>query len=97
MIKEGGAITLMNAHCKVVGGFLRIELDKWALVKEVIDASLIPSEVNLTNNFSEVEYELVKNEDDLPKAEDEEDMELEIRETGRSERPAQAERGRGKN
>jgi hypothetical protein len=87
----------MNAHCKVVGGFLRIELDKWALVKEVIDASLIPSEVNLTNNFSEVEYELVKNEDDLPKAEDEEDMELEIRETGRPERPAQAERGRGKN
>lgn len=74
----------MNAHCKVVGGFLRIELDKWALVKEVIDSSLIPSEVNLTNNFSEVEYELVKNEeDDLPKAEDEEDMELEIRETGR--------------
>lgn len=63
VVKEGETITLMNAHCKVIGGFLKIELDKWALVKPATPENSV-AEVNLTNNLSEVEYELVKNEEE---------------------------------
>ena len=63
MVKEGETITLMNAHCKVIGGFLKIELDKWAMVKQATPENRV-DDVNLSNNLSEVEYELVKNEDE---------------------------------
>lgn len=34
VVKVGTTITLMNAHVKVISGFLKIELDKWSQVKE---------------------------------------------------------------
>jgi len=92
VVKEGQTITLMNAHCKVVSGFLKIELDKWAFVKQAAPANTVP-QVNLANNFSEVEYELVKNEAD----EEKKDTEAEVKEGKNSTQTASAERGRGKN
>ena len=49
----------MNAHAKVVGGFLRIEVDKWAAIKPATPQDEIKDAVNIENNLSEVEYELV--------------------------------------
>ena len=49
-------ITLRNAHANVVEEHLRLEVDRWGKLEashEKIDS------VNLKNNLSEVEYELV--------------------------------------
>ena len=50
-------VIVRNAHANIVKGFLRVEIDKWAK----IDASNEPlkNEVNLGNDLSKVEYELV--------------------------------------
>ena len=56
VIKEGGVITVRNAHANVVGEHLRLEVDRWGKIEpstEKID------KVNTSNNLSEVEYELV--------------------------------------
>ena len=37
-IKEGETITLMNAHAKVIHGFMRLEVDKWGIVKPAAEA-----------------------------------------------------------
>lgn len=49
----------MNANAKVVAGFLRIEVDKWAAIKPATPSDEIKDAVNIENNLSEVEYELV--------------------------------------
>ena len=59
MVQEGTTITLMNAHAKVVGSFLRIEVDKWGIIKLAAEDDIITDEVNVENKLSEVEYELV--------------------------------------
>lgn len=59
LLKEGSTITLMNAHAKVNGGFLKLEVDKWGIIKPAAPEDVIEDAVNLQNNLSEVEYELV--------------------------------------
>ena len=56
IVKEGDVITLRNAHANVVKEHLRLEIDKWAKVEKG-DANI--TKVLLTNNASNVEYELV--------------------------------------
>ena len=63
MIEEGKTITLMNAHVKVVSGFIKIELDKWAMVKPAATEDELKCDVNTANNLSDVEYELVSTKD----------------------------------
>ena len=53
----------MNAHVKFVQGFVRIEIDKWAVVKKAAEADTV-AEVLLDPNFSEIEYEMVRLDED---------------------------------
>jgi ssDNA-binding replication factor A large subunit len=59
LIKEGGYITIRNAHANVVKEHMRIEIDRWAKVE--VSANDVPKvkSINTTNNLSEIEYELV--------------------------------------
>ena len=56
IVKEGAQITIRNVHANVVKEHLRLEIDKWAKVEP--SSKNVPS-VNLSNNASAVEYELV--------------------------------------
>eukprot|EP00440_Ansanella_granifera_P022980 gb/GFBE01024959.1/.p1 GENE.gb/GFBE01024959.1/~~gb/GFBE01024959.1/.p1 ORF type:complete len:432 (+),score=164.41 gb/GFBE01024959.1/:1-1296(+) len=56
--KVGTGIRVQNAHVKMIKGFIRIVVDKWAVLKEA-DAGAIDFEtVDEKNNVSAVEYEL---------------------------------------
>jgi len=57
--KEGAAIRVQNAHVKMVKGFIRPVIDKWAALKpaEKLDFDT----VNEKTNVSAVEYELAGN------------------------------------
>jgi ssDNA-binding replication factor A large subunit len=59
LIKEGGYITIRNAHANVVKEHMRIEIDKWAKIE--VSGKDVPKikSVNTTNNLSDIEYELV--------------------------------------
>lgn len=35
---EGETVTLMNAHAKVIHGFMRLEVDKWGIVRPAAEA-----------------------------------------------------------
>ena len=59
IVKEGAFITIRNAHANVVKEHMRIEIDRWAKVEPIIAGAKAPSTVKLTNNLSEIEYELV--------------------------------------
>jgi ssDNA-binding replication factor A large subunit len=54
--KVGSVVTIRNAHAKVVEAKMRLEVDKWGKIEE--SQTPVPT-VNLKNNLSEVEYELV--------------------------------------
>ena len=56
VVQEGQTICIRNAHANVVKEHLRLEVDRWAKVEA--SAESIPS-VNLQNNASDIEYELV--------------------------------------
>ena len=56
IVKEGESITLRNVHANVVKEHLRLEIDKWAKVEKGLQKI---NKVNLNNNASAVEYELV--------------------------------------
>ena len=60
IIKEGAQITIRNAHANVVKEHMRIEVDRWAKVELNLDQATFPSQVNLSNNLSDIEYELVQ-------------------------------------
>lgn len=101
IVQEGETITLMNAHVRVNQNYLRIELDKWSLVKKSKPEDSLTSEVNTKTNVSEVEYELVqkdsgpkKNHDDYELDSDEEDLSEQLRDLPMTTKPT---RGRGNN
>ena len=50
ILKEGETVTLMNAHAKVIHGYMRLEVDKWGIVKPAADADKLSGEVNTENN-----------------------------------------------
>ena len=56
-MKEGAQITIRNVHANVVKEHLRLEIDKWAKVESNKLGEV--TSVNLANNASSVEYELV--------------------------------------
>ena len=56
-VKEGATITVMNALAKIDSKLLKIDVDKWAFIKPY-DQSV--GGVNLENNISSIEYELVQ-------------------------------------
>lgn len=56
VIKEGGVITVRNAHANVVNEHLRLEVDKWGKIEPSTEKI---EKVNQSNNLSDVEYELV--------------------------------------
>ena len=59
IVKEGALITIRNAHANVVKEHMRIEIDRWAKVEtSAKDVPKVKS-VNLSNNLSDIEYELV--------------------------------------
>jgi hypothetical protein len=81
IVQEGETITLMNAHVRINQNFIKIELDKWSLVKKASPEDALSCEVNTEINVSEVEYELVQKEngskskhDDYELDSDEEDL-----------------------
>ena len=59
IVKQGALITIRNAHANVVKEHMRIEIDRWAKVET--SAKDVPKvkTVNLSNNLSDIEYELV--------------------------------------
>ena len=56
VVKEGAVITIRNAHSVVVNEHLRIEVDRWGKVEASKENV---SKIELSNNLSDVEYELV--------------------------------------
>ena len=56
IVKEGAVICIRNAHANVVKEHLRLEVDRWAKV-EASNENI--QSVNLQNNASDIEYELV--------------------------------------
>ena len=58
IVKEGASITIRNAHANVVKEHMRIEIDRWAKVETTKNGPNVKS-VNLSNNLSDIEYELV--------------------------------------
>lgn len=56
-VKEGEIITVRNAHANVVKEHLRLEVDRWAKVTKNTNDKI--SSINLSNNASDIEYELV--------------------------------------
>ena len=56
IVKEGQVITIRNAHANVVKEHLRLEVDRWAKVEK---SSEKITSINLSNNASDIEYELV--------------------------------------
>ena len=58
IVKEGALITIRNAHANVVKEHMRIEVDRWAKV-EAAAAGIKVSGIKLSNNLSDIEYELV--------------------------------------
>ena len=61
---------MMNAHAKIIHGYMRLEVDKWGIVKPAAEADKLQGDVNTENNQSEVEYELVKGSKENKDAED---------------------------
>ena len=59
IVKEGATITIRNAHANVVREHLRIEIDRWAKVEVTANKGDAVKSVNLKNNLSDIEYELV--------------------------------------
>jgi len=59
VVKEGGYITIRNAHANVVREHMRIEIDRWAKVEKSADTIEKVKSVNLSNKLSDIEYELV--------------------------------------
>ena len=55
-MKEGQIITVRNAHANVVKEHLRLEVDRWAKVEKSSESI---ASINLSNNASDIEYELV--------------------------------------
>ena len=59
IIQEGAFVTIRNAHANVVKEHMRIEIDRWAKVEtSAKDVPKVKS-INLSNNLSGIEYELV--------------------------------------
>lgn len=58
IVKEGAAITIRNSHANVVKEHMRIEIDRWAKVEP--SKEKVTDKVNVSNNLSDIEYELVK-------------------------------------
>ena len=56
IVKEGAVICIRNANANVVKEHLRLEVDRWAKVEA---SSENIQTVNLQNNASDIEYELV--------------------------------------
>lgn len=83
IVNEGDTITLMNAHVRVNQNYLKIELDKWSLVKKAKEEDELTCEVNTKNNVSDVEYELVQKGDGAKKGKN--DYELDSDEEDLSE------------
>jgi len=60
VVAEGNSLILRNAKIDMVNnGYMRVAIDRWGLIEKV-DESQAADEINLKNNLSEVEYELVK-------------------------------------
>ena len=59
IVKEGALITIRNAHANVVKEHMRIEIDRWAKVETSAKDVQKVKTVNLSNNLSDIEYELV--------------------------------------
>ena len=56
IVKEGEVITVRNGHANVVKEHLRLEVDRWAKIEK---SSEKITGINLANNASDIEYELV--------------------------------------
>merc|ERR1712154_687653 len=60
MVEEDNCLILRNAKIDMVNnGYMRVAIDRWGLIEKV-DEQQTQDEINLKNNLSEVEYELVK-------------------------------------
>eukprot|EP00485_Elphidium_margaritaceum_P004749 CAMPEP_0202684858 /NCGR_PEP_ID=MMETSP1385-20130828/456_1 /ASSEMBLY_ACC=CAM_ASM_000861 /TAXON_ID=933848 /ORGANISM="Elphidium margaritaceum" /LENGTH=195 /DNA_ID=CAMNT_0049339071 /DNA_START=61 /DNA_END=648 /DNA_ORIENTATION=+ len=60
MVGTGDVLILRNAKIDMVNnGYMRVAIDRWGLIEKV-DAKQMDKEINLENNLSDVEYELVK-------------------------------------
>merc|ERR1712179_565270 len=56
LCKEGAALRVQNAHVRMVKGFIRLAVDKWAALK--LADTLDFDTVDEKNNVSATEYEL---------------------------------------
>jgi replication factor A1 len=59
VITQGAYVTIRNAHANVVKEHMRIEVDRWSKVEITANKADQAKSVNLTNNLSDIEYELV--------------------------------------
>jgi len=61
-IKENDTVVLRNAKVEMYHNFMRLSVDRWGLIEKVDDSAV--SKMNVDNNKSKVEYELVNEDDD---------------------------------
>lgn len=57
-VTVGSSITVRNAKIEMFKNYMRLAVDVWGLIEP--SANPVTEELNLTNNVSETEYELVE-------------------------------------
>ena len=65
IISKGNAIILRNAKIDMIkNGYMRVAIDRWGLIEKISDNAFIGiDEINLDNNLSGIQYELVRQRD----------------------------------
>jgi replication factor A1 len=56
LLKPGRTVVLRNARVDMFKGYMRLAVDKWGKIEAATDVNF---NVNLNNNLSAIEYELV--------------------------------------
>eukprot|EP00456_Euglypha_rotunda_P016599 TRINITY_DN1551_c0_g1_i6.p1 TRINITY_DN1551_c0_g1~~TRINITY_DN1551_c0_g1_i6.p1 ORF type:complete len:154 (+),score=17.77 TRINITY_DN1551_c0_g1_i6:1-462(+) len=62
VVKKGATLVLRNAKVEMFKGHMRLAVDKWGKVESAPTA--LDGDINLSENLSETEYELVRAEDE---------------------------------
>lgn len=67
LVKTGDGLILRNAKIDMVNnGYMRVAIDRWGVIEKVT-AEQVDFDINTKENLSEVEYELIKEDNQSPR------------------------------
>jgi len=67
LVGEGDGLILRNAKIDMVNnGYMRVAIDRWGVIEKVTEEQ-VQFEINKGENLSEVEYELIKEDNPSPR------------------------------